>query len=137
MSKRKQSKPPAEFTIDQCDDLEVEIEGEKFYPHAEESVTLKRAGSVDEILLGAKLGSMGEGADPQEIEETLVALVTYVASKIVAWDWTGDDGEPLGDPTDPVTIRGLGMSEQLWLYRRISGNRASKRDRGKDSSSSA
>lgn len=137
----KQSKPPTTITIEKCDGLAVTVEGEKYYPHADESVTFTRARTLGEVMEVAQLSGLADllsglqGDSGAGVTDSVGKLAAMIAAKVTAWEWTGDDGEPLGDPSDPETIRGLGMTEQLWLYGRILG-RETRDQTGKDSSGS-
>ncbi len=125
-TKKTKTKPPLGFTIKDCDDCTVTVDGHVYRPHAGESIELRRSGQVADLLIAAKFGLLQDLGDKSaekltEIEDAIQGMVDHLAAKIIAWDWTDDAGEPHGDPTSPDVIRRLTLEEQLWIYRQSTG----------------
>lgn len=125
-SKTKPTKLPTKTIV--ADDLEVEVDGEKFYPHAGESVTYRVKNlSLDNYLVQMKALSL-QFALPEaavdnkldyqaviNLEEAAHKVLALLASQIVSWDWTDDLSEPYPSPPTPEILRTLSREEMRWL----------------------
>lgn len=116
----KQTKTPAiRLRADTC---RVVVQGEVYYPHADEYVTFANNPTIGDGELAMELGNMVEAADPSSLDQDTVLRLTAkleeaiqrVAKRVLSWDWTDSAGRPLGEPT-PETIRDLDILEMLWL----------------------
>lgn len=125
---RTKSKPP-KLTVP-GDSYVVTVDGESYYPHAEETVTFRRRGSVEATLASLRLSGiasltaaeMGEALNDDGV---LGSVLRLLSENIEGWTWTDDSGTPLPDPT-PEVLRGLDFSELVWLIGAQMGGNASQ-----------
>lgn len=59
----------------------------------------------------------GDSAAGDEQTRGLAMMEALLPMCVVEWNWTGDDGEPLGLPAD---IAQLTMAEVMWLVPHVS-----------------
>lgn len=99
-----------------ANDLEVELDGEKFYPHAGEYVEIRPFWTIDERQLHDDFLSGKAAGDAGTLQRTWDFLV----ARVVAWDWTDDLGEPMPQPSEAV-LRRLANYEVFWLQKAVKG----------------
>lgn len=111
------------------DDFVVMVGGEVYRPHEGEWVEMRGGPSWDFMRDAASVTRLEKTPfnqmnpqDSQLMTDMLDRLLAFLASRLVAWNWTGADGEPLPPPTKDV----LGMidrDEVLWLIQvLVAGN---------------
>jgi hypothetical protein len=105
-----------------CDELTIEIGGEKYHPHAGELVRLSGGASVADIKMAVDLQkfkdidmSTDEGkARMEDVKVGLVGMVGSLAQRLQSWTWTDDAGRPYGEPTREI-LEGLRFEELIWI----------------------
>ena len=122
MAKTKQAWkiPPARIQSDDCAvyvgreivDGEITNQGTPYYVHAGEWVELHPCRSLKEIMA---LSSVAAAST-----DGLHVLCAQLAKRLVAWDWTGMDGEPLPPPSVDV-LEELTDDEVMWLLSAAQG----------------
>lgn len=110
------------------DDCAVLSEGQVYYPHEGEWVELIPMLSAGELRilnrlsrvvveLQAVTGEPGEGQKKLAIlDDHLEPLTEYLASRVIAWNWTDAASRPLPQPDGtPGPLRRLSAEELVWL----------------------
>ncbi len=105
-----------------CDDLAIEVDGEKYYPHAGELIRLSGGASVADIKMSVDLQkikdidiSTDEGKERiEEVKFSLMQVVGSLAARLQSWTWTDDAGEPYPTPTREV-LETLRFEELMWI----------------------
>lgn len=125
---------PAEIRAQSC--TAPECEATEYAIHAGESITFRAARSIGEreALSEALIASAqeaedevkrakaeGRETDVSPIDVALEAQLRMVGERIVAWNWTDVDGEPIPLPSaDHAGFRrALELAEVLWLWSAI------------------
>lgn len=110
------------------DDLVVLYDGQEIRPHEGETVTFRGRASVADYLSGLKLQRLGTElvaeVNTSEIDALFAEALTGLASKIVEWTWTDDEGEPLPSPPTADLLQRLSFEELTWLVRAAGGQRS-------------
>lgn len=125
------------------DDCDVTVNGETYFPHEGETITLipgLSAGAVSAIntfmSIGTRIdavsGEPDEGARVTAIaDEALQKLCAALASRVVSWTWTDAAGRPLPQPDGtPEPLLALESSELLWIITAVKGETRSARKNG-------
>lgn len=122
------------------DDCPVVADGDVFYPHEGETVTMFTQMSVGEWQhfeqirrLGVELNALQ--GEPDEAEQTLRLLDQHfddlcdmLATRVVDWDWTDNRGQPLPKPDGtPGPLKRLSSQELKWLINAGQGEMAAQR----------
>ncbi len=114
------------------DDCAVEVDGATYYPHQGEWVEVRPIMQVKDVRLNVRLQQMGVElealkGEPDELlrkaqlnAEATEAMVGFVAPRLVRWNWTDMDGQPMAQPSAEA-LGELSPEEMRWLYLRVSG----------------
>lgn len=105
-----------------CDELEIEVDGETYHPHAGELIRLSGGASVADIKMAVDLQkfsdidlSTDEGREKMaEVKSGLVMMVGSLATRLQSWTWTDDANEPYPPPTREI-LEGLRFEELMWI----------------------
>lgn len=105
-----------------CDDLVLEVDGEKYHPHAGELVRLTGGATVGDIKMAVDLQkfkdidmSTDEGRERmEEVKAGLLLMVGSLAARLQSWTWTNDAGELYPAPTAEV-LETLRFEELMWI----------------------
>ena len=143
----KATKPPLRRVP--SDDCEVVVGGVTYYPHRGESLWFRGRQKIGQLRadwafrrVGAELDEVAP--DPKvegETDEVFLArvakshlegvritdqhyadIVAWIAKRLVAWDWTDDDGNPLPNldgTADPFA--GISDDEMFYIWRTLRG----------------
>lgn len=133
MAKKKPKKAPPRTVY--SDDLVIYEDGEEYYPHRGEWVQV-RGGMSWRMMKAATRFQRFQGmntaeVDESELEEIVHAydqLLQMIVSKLVGWNWTDDQGEPLPEPS-PEILEDLDQREIEWLMDAISGDQETEGER--------
>ena len=139
MAKKILKKPPM-AAVDSSS-YEIEIDGEKYYPHSEETVTFKSRGSVDTMMTYMTLVNFSqenESADAKANTARLMKelqadglfynLLDYLARNIKSWTWTDQNGDPYENPPSIATLKSLEFTEIFWLMSAQTGDKKPAED---------
>lgn len=103
------------------DDLTITSGGESYAPHAGEWVEMRGGPSWDFLRDTATLTRLESlpfseltSDDARALVDTLGRMLTFLATRITDWSWTGNDEQPLPKPT-PEVLGSLEREEVLWL----------------------
>lgn len=126
MAKKVSKKIPARRIP--SDDFEVVVGGVTYTPHAGEWVEVRPGMRVSAIRAQSAMARLQEDmqaikGDPdaeltilRQLDEQFAIACDSVASSVVAWSWTDDDGEPLAQPKgNPDVIASLTAEEVSYL----------------------
>ena len=95
-------------------DGDVEDEGKAYQVHKGESIKVLPIMSVRQYIAWNKM--MGSLTDPAKLEEALDSICLELSNKVVDWDWTDLNGEPLPKPYhNPDVFKQLAEEEIVWL----------------------
>ena len=116
--------PPSRIPSDDCvvhidrvvEDGEIIDEGIAYHVHKGEWVELMPARTLAEVMaLSDIAASASAGA-------SLRTLCAELSKRVVAWDWTGMDSEPLPQPYhSPDVLEQLTDDEVMWLLGAVKG----------------
>jgi hypothetical protein len=109
---------------------------DEYYPHAGEHILWRPGTRVGELAVLTQWASIQSRMDaidgtPAERMAAQAAILTefaqqaapVLAARIVGWDWTDDDGEPLPPPRqDPAVFERLDLDELNYLIGLLAGN---------------
>ncbi len=120
-------------------DCVIIVDGEAYHPHEDEWIEVLSGVSVGELQatehirrLGVEIQALQGEPDEQErlmalLDPHYEELTTRLAERITAWSWTDDLGRPLGDPTDPATLKKLRPEELYYLVMATQGQTPGQR----------
>ena len=115
------------------EDGKVVDAGDEHFLHRGEWVEVLPVGAVSQLMaFGSfmRIGRDGE-TDNEKLmssEEQFSRMVSHVASRVVKWNWTGLDGEPLPQPyKNESLIASLHADELLWLVNATNNETAGER----------
>ena len=105
-----------------CDELTIEVDGEKYHPHAGELIRLSGGASVADIKMAVDLQkfkdidmSTDEGlARMEDVKAGLMGMVGSLGQRLQSWTWTDDAGRLYGEPTREI-LEGLRFEELMWI----------------------
>jgi len=98
----------------------VEIDGETYHPHSDETVTFRSRGNIEHMMLSMRLYGLSslentEAVKSMEEGGVFDQVIEHLSSNISAWTWTDDNGDLYLSPPDVKTIRSLEFTEIGWL----------------------
>jgi len=111
------SKPPAVARRVYGDSLSVVYQQEVYYPHAGEYVDFKGRPSV-----GLYVDLMSMASNTKGMER--------LASTIVGWNWTDDEGRPYENPPTFETLMLLPTEELKWLLQKAGSDEGAQDPNG-------
>lgn len=105
-----------------CDELTIEIDGEKYHPHAGELIRMSGGASVADIKMAVDLQkfkdidmSTDEGRERMDDVKTgLGLMVGSLVQRLQSWTWTDDAGRDYGPPTREI-LECLRFEELMWI----------------------
>lgn len=127
-------------------DCAVIVDGAVYYPHEGEWVEMFAGATVGELQATEHIRRMGVDlqalkGEPDEYTRMLELLDPHyeelyarLSRRLVAWSWTDDRGEPLGDPTQIETLRNLRPEELYWLLFATQGETPNIKKKGSNGS---
>lgn len=126
-----------------CDDLTIEVDGEKYHPHAGELVRLSGGASVGDIKMAVDLQkfkdidmSTDEGKERmEEVKAGLMLMITGLAARLQSWTWTDNNGQLYPPPTAEI-LETLRFEELMWILSASLSTARKDADRLKDSAPS-
>jgi hypothetical protein len=125
--KQPKNKPPVRRVA--CDSYEVTIGGVTYYPHEGEWAEFRGGPSWqflrDSAALASVRGSAVKDTDQTDLIATIDRLMEFLASRLVAWNWTDDSGKPLPPPSVDVLQR-IDQDEAQYLMGLLSSSFADK-----------
>lgn len=98
------------------DDYTVVLDGETYYPHADEWVELRTTQTIEDFALITQLS----GAAGDDLTATLATMRTVrdaLARRIIACEWTDVRGDLLPSPPTAADLDRLDLNEIAWLFR--------------------
>lgn len=114
MSEDKVKLPPRRVY---ADDLEMEVDGEKFHPRRGQWVEYKRGVTWGYFMAQLELTRLREREnEPTGAMVAWERLVQRLQENVVAWDWADEVGNPLPQPyRNPEAFAMLSNDEIAWL----------------------
>ncbi|MDY6957629.1 MAG: hypothetical protein SVK08_00595 [Halobacteriota archaeon] len=139
--------PPKKVKADDCmiyvgrviQDGKITDPGTPYAVHEGEWVEVFPVGSVQQTLNLFKLVSAATEEQQEEgvkkLEASLTELCEELASHLVGWNWTDNNGDPLPQPhKNPEAIKLLTEDELLWLVSAVRGETQGERKNGSEPS---
>lgn len=103
-------------------------EGTPYAVHEGEWVEILPIGSIRKYLALMQLTQSVQNQDPTTLESALDRLCHEIAERVLDWNWTGMDGQPLPKPYRNVEVmRGLCEDELIWLAMATQGESAGEK----------
>ena len=108
------------------DELTLVIDGETYHPHEGEWIKVRPKLSVVAFTNALRLYGLTSGGTTFDLKDSLAVAELYdksvseVGRAIVEWNWTDDEGKPLGPPS-PKVIESLNQQEFWWLLASVLG----------------
>lgn len=107
------------------DSLVITVDGEAYRPHEGEWVEMRGGPSWDFMRDAANVTRLERTPfnqlapeDSRVMTESLDRLIEFLATRLVAWDWTDPDGKPLPSPSKAV-LGVIDRDEVLWLIQTL------------------
>ena len=119
--------PPQRIPSDDCtvyigrviEDGEITEEGTPYKVHEGEYVELFPVQSLSELIALSDI--MAVTRDPEAFG-AMRQLCRSLSERVVSWDWTGNDGQPLAQPhNNPEVLESLTNDELMWLFSAVKG----------------
>lgn len=113
------------------DDFHEVVDGVQYHPHADEWIEMRpgaltletMAGVGDLAIFGMTLEGMddGDAEAAERLRPAIQAASEAIARVVHRWNWTDNDGAPLGDRPTAETIQRLSMAEVMYLANAVRG----------------
>lgn len=116
------------------DDFTVTVEGVEYHPHEGEWVEIRPTMSVKSMKRINQLMAMQYAADSIDGDEDeknirMIELMTgyfdditeAIETRVIGWNWTDNDGEPMPQPSAPGWIDVISIDEMMYLLGVLGG----------------
>lgn len=114
--------PPKRIPSDDC---VITVDGEEFHVHEGEWVEIIRIETFRQLIALVDIRMLVHSVVGGD---ALANLCDEIAQRLVAWNWTGNDGKPLPQPCqNRKLIQSLSSEEVLWLSSAIQGETKAER----------
>ena len=125
---KKLIRPPLKGERMTCNDFEVEVDGETYYPHLEEYVEIipvRHLSSLKNLMeLAAYIPNPDAGFGDEKLMKQYDGICNFLADSILDWNLTGEDAQLLPKPyRNPKVIELLGLDEINYLVAKLIGGR--------------
>ena len=113
-----------------CSDCLVVREGKECMLHVDEWIEVIEGGTIRQQLAMYDLRkeAAGENPDPDKMAQSLAQICQEVSIRVMAWNWTDLNGEPLPQPyRNPDVIASLRNEELAYLIKAVAGEAPGER----------
>ncbi len=128
--------PPRKINSDDCvvyvgrktDGKSITEPGTPYKIHETEWVEINSIATIEQHLTIVELQNALNATDIKTIGEIFEKICKLIADKIISWNWTDNDNQPLPNPyRNPSVIKQLHEDEIAWLLKAIQGETPGER----------